>query len=116
MLAQALHATIGYAAHLLADGKGRLEMGAKLEHQGNSGSNRFGFATNENRPNDFADDPAPGNLRADYVLPSRNLRVTGAGVFWPVPGEPGAELTGEHPFPNSDHRPVWVDVAPGGRR
>lgn len=65
---------------------------------------------------DFADDPAPGNLRADYVLPSRNLRVTGAGVFWPVPGEPGAELTGEHPFPTSDHRPVWVDVAPGGRR
>ncbi|GAB3740728.1 outer membrane beta-barrel family protein [Hymenobacter agri] len=43
--------------HPLADGKGRLEMGAKLEHQGNTGSNRFGFATNENRPNDFAEDP-----------------------------------------------------------
>ncbi|MFF0943764.1 endonuclease/exonuclease/phosphatase family protein [Kocuria sabuli] len=65
---------------------------------------------------DFADDPAPGNLRADYVLPSKNLRVVGAGVFWPAPGEPGAELTGEHPFPASDHRPVWVDVVPGGRR
>lgn len=66
---------------------------------------------------DFSDDPAPGNLRADYVLPSENLRVVGSGVFWPAPGEPGAELTGEHPFPTSDHRPVWVDVAlPAGGR
>jgi hypothetical protein len=63
---------------------------------------------------DFSDDPAPGNLRADYVLPSENLRVVDAGVWWPAPGEPGSELTGEHPFPASDHRPVWVDVALGG--
>ncbi len=26
---------------------------------------------------------SPGNLRADYVLPSKNLRITDAGVFWP---------------------------------
>ena len=32
---------------------------------------------------DFADS-APGNLRADYVLPRVNLRLMGAGVFWPV--------------------------------
>jgi ferric enterobactin receptor len=44
--------------HPLADGKGRLEMGAKIEHQGNHGSNNFGFATNENRPDDFVNDPA----------------------------------------------------------
>jgi hypothetical protein len=25
----------------------------------------------------------PGNLRADYVLPSANLEITDAGVFWP---------------------------------
>ena len=59
----------------------------------------------------FNDDPAPGNLRADYVLPSKNLRVLDAGVWWPAPGEPGAELTGEYPFPTSDHRPVYIDIA-----
>lgn len=58
---------------------------------------------------DFADG-APGNLRADYVLPSRNLVVEGAGVFWPTQGEPGSELTGVYPFPTSDHRLVWVDL------
>jgi hypothetical protein len=60
---------------------------------------------------DFNDDPAPGNLRADYVLPSKNLRVLDAGVWWPAPREPGAELTGEYPFPTSDHRPVYIDIA-----
>ena len=65
---------------------------------------------------DFNDSPAPGNLRADYVLPSKNLRVVNAGVWWPVPGESGAELTGEYPFPTSDHRPVYVDIAMGERR
>ena len=59
---------------------------------------------------DFQDHPAPGNLRVDYVLPSRNLIVSGAGVFWPEPGEPGSDLTGEFPFPTSDHRLVWVDL------
>ncbi|TDL47222.1 endonuclease/exonuclease/phosphatase family protein [Kocuria rosea] len=65
---------------------------------------------------DFNDHPAPGNLRVDYVLPSKNLRVLGAGVWWPAPGEPGAELTGEYPFPASDHRPVYVDISVAGRR
>jgi len=64
---------------------------------------------------DFSD-RAPGNLRADYVLPSKDLRIRQAGVFWPRPGEPGSELTGEFPFPSSDHRLVWVDVATRGRR
>ena len=58
---------------------------------------------------DFAD-TAPGNLRADYVLPSKHLRIVGSGVFWPRQGEPGSELTGVFPFPSSDHRLVWVDV------
>ena len=31
---------------------------------------------------DFADG-APGNLRADYVLPRKNLQIAGSGVFWP---------------------------------
>jgi len=59
---------------------------------------------------DFADG-APGNLRVDYVLPSRNLRMLDAGVFWPVSTDPLARLTGTFPFPSSDHRLVWVDVA-----
>jgi Endonuclease/Exonuclease/phosphatase family len=61
---------------------------------------------------DFAD-TAPGNLRADYVLPSRDLRITGGAVFWPRRGEPGSEWTGEFPFPSSDHRLVYVDVRVG---
>ncbi|MCG2624263.1 endonuclease/exonuclease/phosphatase family protein [Arthrobacter sp. I2-34] len=52
-----------------------------------------------------------GNLRVDYVLPSRDLAVAGAGVFWPRTGEPGAELTGPFPCATSDHRLVWVDLA-----
>ncbi|WP_198165896.1 endonuclease/exonuclease/phosphatase family protein [Agromyces laixinhei] len=59
---------------------------------------------------DFNDDPEPGNLRADYVLPSRGLRVNDAGVFWPVQADPLSALTGTYPFPSSDHRLVWVDL------
>jgi endonuclease/exonuclease/phosphatase family metal-dependent hydrolase len=58
---------------------------------------------------DFAD-TTPGNLRADYVLPSRDLRVRDAGVFWPTLADPLSRLTGVYPFPSSDHRLVWVDV------
>ncbi len=54
---------------------------------------------------DFRDD-APGNLRADYVLPSVALTVTGSGIAWPLPGEPLAEAAATA----SDHRLVWVDI------
>ncbi|SEA16590.1 endonuclease/exonuclease/phosphatase family protein [Rubrimonas cliftonensis] len=59
---------------------------------------------------DFADS-APGNLRADYVLPSATLDLIAAGVFWPKPNDPLFALAGDFPFPSSDHRLVWVDVA-----
>ncbi len=62
---------------------------------------------------DFNDNPAPGNLRADYVLPSRGLRVRDTGVFWPVRADPLSRLTGEFPFPTSDHRLVWLDLRLG---
>lgn len=52
----------------------------------------------------------PGNLRVDYVLPSRSLKMIDAGVFWPRSDDPLSELTGVFPFPSSDHRLVWVDV------
>ncbi|TQK72622.1 endonuclease/exonuclease/phosphatase family protein [Nocardioides sp. SLBN-35] len=58
---------------------------------------------------DFADG-APGNLRVDYVLPSRRLKVLGGGVFWPATTDPLYRLTGAFPFPTSDHRMVWLDV------
>ena len=57
---------------------------------------------------DFAE--PPGNIRADYVLPSRQLRITDARVFWPTSSSPLYRLTGTFPFPSSDHRLVWVDT------
>jgi hypothetical protein len=57
----------------------------------------------------------PGNLRADYVLPSKRLEVVDGAVFWPAEGEPFFELTGVFPFPSSDHRLVWIDVKIAGR-
>jgi hypothetical protein len=56
---------------------------------------------------DFRDADGPGNLRVDYVLPSADLAVTGAGVLWPPPGDPLAaavEAAGRH-------RLVWLDIA-----
>ena len=58
---------------------------------------------------DFSDF-APGNLRADYVLPRKQLRIVDAGVFWPLSTDPLFPLVGTYPFPSSDHRLVWVDV------
>jgi Endonuclease/Exonuclease/phosphatase family len=65
---------------------------------------------------DFVDVPGPGNLRADYVLPSRDLRMLAARVFWPLSTDPLFRLVGVFPFPTSDHRLVWVDVLVGGDR
>ena len=53
----------------------------------------------------------PGNLRADYVLPSKGLRILDSGVFWPTPEEEFYYLTGPgFPAVTSDHRQVWVDL------
>lgn len=76
-----------------------LQGGANATHEGDP---RYDTA-------DFAD-AAPGNLRADYVLPSRSTPVLGSGVFWPTQADPLSRLTGVYPFPSSDHRLVWVDL------
>lgn len=55
---------------------------------------------------DWRDEGGPGNLRVDYVLPSAGLEVGGAGVFWPEPGAPLAEVVAQGP----PHRLVWVDL------
>ncbi len=52
---------------------------------------------------------APGNLRADYVLPGKALQIRDDGVFWPLSSAPLFPLVGA-----SDHRLVWVDVSHGG--
>ena len=54
--------------------------------------------------------PGPDNLRVDYVLPSRNLKLLDVVVFWPLPTDPLFRLVGVFPFPTSDHRLVWVDL------
>ncbi|MFF5083754.1 endonuclease/exonuclease/phosphatase family protein [Actinoplanes sp. NPDC000266] len=84
-----------------------LQGGANATHKGDP---RYDTA-------DFAD-TAPGNLRADYVLPRKGLKVTGAGVFWPKQSDPLSRLTGVYDpiwapvngFPTSDHRLVWLDL------
>ncbi|WP_245551592.1 endonuclease/exonuclease/phosphatase family protein [Gilvimarinus chinensis] len=48
-------------------------------------------------------------MRADYVLPSSNLRVLNAGVYWPAQNEPDASLVVNRAA-SSDHRLVWVDI------
>jgi Endonuclease/Exonuclease/phosphatase family len=87
-----------------------LQRGANLMHRSDP---KFDTA-------DFSD-TAPGNLRADYVLPRKNLKIRGSGVFWPLMSSPLFRLVGVFTpslpggFPSSDHRAVWVDLAvPGG--
>lgn len=58
---------------------------------------------------DWSDD-APGNLRVDYVLPSSDWVVTDAGVFWPAPDDPLADLLGSDDAAATRHRLVWVDL------
>ncbi|WP_017998751.1 endonuclease/exonuclease/phosphatase family protein [Paracoccus sp. N5] len=54
---------------------------------------------------DWPDDKPPGNLRVDYVLPAKGLKITDSGVFWPAEGPLAkAALTA------SAHRLVWVEL------
>ena len=46
-----------------------------------------------------------GNMRIDYVLPSQELRLKDAGVFWPPRDDKDRKLISA-----SDHRMVWVEV------
>ncbi|WP_433825463.1 endonuclease/exonuclease/phosphatase family protein [Actinoplanes sp. CA-015351] len=85
-----------------------LQGGANTTHEGDPGNDTADFA-----------DTAPGNLRADYVLPRRGLKVTGTGVFWPVQADPLSRLTGVYSpawsavggYPTSDHRLTWTDIS-----
>jgi hypothetical protein len=52
--------------------------------------------------------------RVDYVLPSRDLEVTGSGVWYPGHDDPLRALV-TPPDPASDHALVWIDVKLRGR-
>ncbi len=72
----------------------REQGGANKQHKGDPSCDTGDFS-----------DRSVGNMRIDYVLPSKTLKVIGSGVFWPKPDEPGAQAAQQ-----SDHRLVWIDV------
>ena len=86
-----------------AGGAAAPQIGANADHRGAPALDTADWA-------DVASDGrnAPGNLRVDYVLPSRDLRIIGAGVVWPTPDDPKALALVEAA---SRHHLVWVDVA-----
>ncbi len=55
-------------------------------------------------------EPTPGNLRVDYILPSADVTVTAARVFWPSSESPNHDLLRFKETPASRHRLVWVDL------
>lgn len=73
-----------------------LQAGANLSHKGPA---RFDTV-------DWRDENGPGNLRVDYVLPSADLSVEGAGVYWPPQGHEMYDIVESA----SPHRLVWVDI------
>ncbi len=68
--------------------------GANLQHKGDPACDTGDFP-----------DRNVGNLRVDYVMPSRNLKVAGSAVVWPKPDEPLGDVVKA-----TDHRMVWVDL------
>lgn len=78
-------------------GKGGVEFGkerANAEHKGDPSHDTADF-----------DDRRTGNLRADYVLPSKTMKLHDAGIFWPASNDPHGTL-----IDASDHRLVWIDL------
>ncbi|WP_031551798.1 endonuclease/exonuclease/phosphatase family protein [Parvularcula oceani] len=94
---------------LVTDPEPRSEGGpAAAQHQGEGNLRQVGDPALDTA--DFSDGEV-GNLRVDYVLPSANLTVKDAGVFWPAEGQEGYALVGPgYPPVSSDHRMVWVDL------
>jgi len=91
-----------------------LQGGANLTHKSDPAFDTADF-----------NDAAPGNLRADYVLPDRMTEIVNSFVFWPRMSDPLFPLVGlfdrallpnGNGFPSSDHRLVAVDVRVRGGR
>lgn len=79
--------------------------GAKAAAEAQGGVNATHAPPADQDTSDWNDE-GPGNLRVDYVLPSKTLTLTDSGVFWPDPSAPEAEL-----ITVSDHRLVWIDIS-----
>lgn len=101
---------------------GGLDAATHPSNNGTANQSHVGDPTQDTA--DFSDF-APGNLRVDYVLPSANMTMTGAGIFWPAdPDRAAPNTTGDAydlvgnfrdqglyaNYPSSDHKAVWVDV------
>jgi len=85
--------------------------GAVEDNANDAGFNETHTGNPANDTADFGDGEfGPGNLRADYALPSANMEVVGGGVFWPTTDDPLYALIGPDDSQTSDHRLVWVDV------
>ena len=84
--------------------------GASEASKVQGGANNAQKGRAEHDTADF-DDRSVGNLRADYVLPSKVLTILGGGVFWPASSDPLARLVVMTPTAaSSDHRLVYLDV------
>ena len=77
-----------------AEEASREQAGKNLEHSGNPAADTGDF-----------NDEYTGNMRIDYVLPSKIVTVTACGVFWPASDQPGHDLSDV-----SDHHLVWLDI------
>jgi hypothetical protein len=78
--------------------------GAKVASQQQGGVNGQHQGNPAQDTSDFGDNYV-GNLRLDYVLPSLEMEMLDAQVFWPKPTS-----TLFHLIKHSDHRLTWVDL------
>jgi len=76
---------------------------AALSHR-QGGANRDHKGDPRLDTGDLRDDPGPGNLRLDYLLPSAGLAILGSGMIWP-----DASVFQER----SRHALIWVDLGIG---
>jgi endonuclease/exonuclease/phosphatase family metal-dependent hydrolase len=79
-----------------------VQFGVNARHQGDPALDTGDF---EDAVGKAGEPGGPGNLRVDYVLPSREFTVAACGVFWPRQYEATFALSTV-----SDHRLVYVDV------
>jgi len=75
------------------------------EKQGKENAKQNGDAAEDT--GDF-NDKNPGNLRCDFVLPSKDCVVIASGIFWPTSEQ--LESFDKDLLSASDHRLVWVDI------
>lgn len=111
--AQASFVIAGDLNSSAVEGDGRKDaISALLAHPRITDPNPASTGAAEARPdNRYSRHHTAGwGMRADYVLPSADLTVTGSGVFWPAQNE-AHRLWVENRAASSDHRLVWVDVA-----